>query len=74
MIEYCGKTYNERHGGPFDRGTADSWYSRPKDPHYFVGATAVTAKVEIKDMTESEVVEYLAGYEWNEDFGGKKEW
>jgi hypothetical protein len=74
FVEFMGNKYNSRHGGPFDRGTADSWYGRPKEPHYFVGATAVTAKVNIKDMTESEVVDYLAGYEWNEDFGGKKEW
>ena len=26
--------YDQRHGGPFDRGTADSYYRREFDPHY----------------------------------------
>ena len=29
---------NRRHGGPYDRGSADSYYRRPPRPHYFVGA------------------------------------
>jgi len=33
-IEYKGQVYDSRHGGPFDRGSADSWYSRPFNPHY----------------------------------------
>ena len=31
--------YDKRHGGPFDRGGADSYYGRGRNPHYFVGAT-----------------------------------
>ena len=74
FVEYMGNKYNSRHGGPFDRGTADSWYNRAKTPHYYVGDTAMSEKVEINDMTKEEIIEYLAGYEWNEDFGGKKEY
>lgn len=33
------KRYDERHGGPFDRGAADAYYRRPFNPHYFVGDT-----------------------------------
>ena len=31
-VEYKGKTYDDRHGGPFDRGSADSYYGRPFKP------------------------------------------
>ncbi len=74
MIEYNGKKYNNRHGGPFDRGTADSWYSRGENPHYFVGGTYMSTKVEKADMTEQDLADYMAGYEYNEKFGSKKEY
>ena len=28
------KKYDERHGGPWDRGSADSYYGRGSNPHY----------------------------------------
>ena len=34
-LEFEGVSYDARHGGPFDRGTADSYYSREFNPHYF---------------------------------------
>lgn len=66
--------YDQRHGGPWDRGTADSWYSRGFNPHYFKGASYMTERVGLADMTAEEIVAYSAGYQYNEDFGGKKEW
>ena len=30
---------NKRHGGPYDRGSADSYYQRGPRPHYFKGDT-----------------------------------
>ena len=69
---FRGVEYDARHGGPFDRGSADSWYSRPVSPHYFIGGSYDTPA--ITDLTPREVAEYLAGYDWNEEFGGKKEW
>lgn len=66
--------YDQRHGGPFDRGAADSYYSRPSDPHYYVGGTYMSDRVELKDMTPEELEAYNAGYEWNEQFGGKKDY
>ena len=66
--------YNTRHGGPFDRGAADSWYSRPFSPHYYVGETGMSDKVEMAQMTAEEITAYTAGYNWNEQHGGKKEW
>ena len=65
---------SKRHGGPWDRGSADSWYSRPLAPHYYVGDTGSSELVQQSGMTETEIAEYYAGYEWNEKFGGKKEW
>jgi hypothetical protein len=73
-IEYNGKVYDDRHGGPFDRGSADSYYGRPFSPHYFVGATYSTPEVTNSNMTQAEIEEYTAGYDYNEDIGDKKQW
>jgi hypothetical protein len=74
MITYKGQEYNNRHGGPFDRGSADSWYSRGINPHYYTGDTHSSTRLEAVDMSEKEIQDYLAGYAYNEEFGGKKEW
>ena len=66
------KNYDQRHGGPFDRGSADSYYNRPKKPHYYVGGTGTSA--EVTNLTESELEAYNAGYDWNEQFGDKKDY
>lgn len=68
------KLYDSRHGGAFDRGSADSWYSRPSEPHYYVGGTGTSQRIEADQMTADEIAAYLAGYEWNEKFGGKKDY
>jgi len=54
--------YDQRHGGPYDRGSADAYYERGYYPHYYVGATKQSARVELKDMTAEEIVAYTAGY------------
>ena len=66
--------YDERHGGPYDRGTADSYYGRDYNPHYFVGDTYNTPKIELAQMTAQEIVAYTAGYTNNEANGDHKEW
>ena len=66
--------YDQRHGGPFDRGSADSYYGRPYSPHYYQGATYSTVRVELSDMTAEEIVAYTAGYTENEQLGDKKQW
>lgn len=66
------KYYDQRHGGAFDRGRADSWYSRERNPHMFTGATYASLQISQADMTPQQVDDYLAGYEWNERHGGKK--
>lgn len=74
MIEFEGVVYNARHGGPFDRGSADSYYGRGINPHYYVGATAQSTRLEDVDMSEKEIADYMAGYAYNEKFGGKKDY
>lgn len=72
--EFEGNLYDQRHGGPFDRGAADSYYNRPYDPHYYVGDTYGSNRVNLIDMTAEEIVAYTAGYKFNEKFGDKKDW
>ena len=51
-----------RHGGPWDRGSADAYYRRPFQPHYFKGDTYNSERVERKDMSEEEIAAYTDGY------------
>ena len=67
-------TYDQRHGSPYDRGAADSYYNREYWPHYFVGDTHRTRRVDMAQMTAEEIVAYTAGYRDNEAVGNKKEW
>lgn len=60
-----------RHGSPEDRGSADAYYGRGYNPHYYVGDTLTSQRVGLQDMTPAEIVEYTRGYE-NED--DRKEW
>ena len=68
------KLYDERHGGPYDRGSADSYYRRGFNPHFYVGATYLSERVEKEQMTEEEIEAYCAGYFDNEALGEYKEW
>ena len=75
MITYEAKdNYDQRHGGAFDRGACDSYYNRPCNPHMFVGATYFSDEIVQSEMTASDIQAYLAGYQWNEQFGDKKQW
>ena len=58
-----------RHGGLYDRGSADSYYGRRKDPHWYPEGTGHGKKV--TDLTEEELEEYNKGYDENTDF---KDW
>jgi hypothetical protein len=64
--------YSERHGGPYDRGSADSYYGRGFKPHYFVGGTATSP--EVVDLTDEEIAAYTAGFNDNEASGNFKDW
>ena len=66
--------YDTTHGGAFDRGSADSWYNRPRDPHMWPEGTYKGTRIGKELMSNEEIQAYLAGYQWNEQFGGKKDW
>ena len=73
-VEFEGEEYDARHGGPFDRGAADSYYGRSFDPHFFIGATNTTPRVDRSEMSDRQVEEYYKGYAYNESTGDKKDW
>ena len=60
------------HGGLFDRGSADSYYGRPRDPHWWPEGTGHGKQV--TELNQAEIEEYLAGYDYNEQYGDKKSW
>ncbi len=62
----------ERHGSLYDRGMADSWYSRPENPHWYPNGSYNGEPV--TDLTVEEQLEYYKGYVHNERSGGKKQW
>lgn len=73
FVEVNGTVYNTNHGSPYDRGSADSWYDREKQPHYYPQGTGNGERVQLQAGTAA-FDEYIAGYDHNELFGGKKAW
>jgi len=74
VLNKIENVYDDVHGGPYDRGGADSYYGRAFDPHYWPQGTQKGARVEMKDMTPLEITAYTKGYNDNEDAGMFKEW
>ncbi len=64
----------EYHGSAADRGSADSWYRRPKDPHYWPTGTGHGERVEASEMTEGELDAYNNAYDENERQNNHKEY
>ena len=64
---------DERHGGPYDRGTADSYYGRDYNPHYFVGDSYNSPRVDLAQMSVQEIVAYTAGFRDNEQANNFKD-
>ena len=62
----------KRHGCLYDRGSADSYYGRPRDPHYG-GVGGDSGERVDQGLSIDEIKEYYAGYEYNERFCDKKE-
>jgi hypothetical protein len=63
---------DKSHGSPWDRGSADSYYHRPRNPHYYPEGNGLGDRCE--SLTPEQVRAYLAGYAWNEKYGDKKSW
>ena len=65
---------NRRHGGPYDRGSADSYYQRSFRPHYFVGDTHMSDEIQQSEMTFEEIQEYIRGWRENQAAQNFKDW
>lgn len=66
------KEFDTTHGGAFDRGSADSYYHRARNPHKWPAGTYHGEQV--TELDPAEVEAYHAGYDWNEEYGDKKDW
>lgn len=51
------------HGGPQDRGSADAYYHRGYDPHWYPSGTGKGNRIEVTRMTHAQIEEYKYGYE-----------
>ena len=65
---------DKRHGGPYDRGGADFYYSRIPATHYYVSGTYVSERIEEENMSPKEIEDYLFGYDEAARFGDSKVW
>ena len=63
-----------RHGGPYDRGAADSYYRRPRRPHFFTDATYNSDEIVEQFMTKQQIAEYNLGFDDNEAAANFKNW
>ena len=66
--------HSTRHGGAYDRGSADSYYRRGAKPHYYKGDTYSSEIVTEEQMTAEEIAAYYAGYDENERSGNFKDY
>ena len=57
---------NKAHGTPYDRGSADSYYQRAPNPHWYPMGTGNGRRIEEYDMSSEEITEYFVGYNENE--------
>lgn len=65
------KPWQERgYGSPYDRGSADAYYGRDYNPHWFAEGNFKVC-VSIKDMTPEQIEEYRLGYTEETD---RKDW
>ena len=62
----------KRHGCLYDRGSADSYYGRQPAPHY--GGVGGDSGERVRVHDKASVDEYMAGYNYNEQFGDKKDY
>ena len=62
------------HGSPNDRGGADSYYRRPRSPHWWPEGTCHGTMVGYKDMTPEQIDDYNEGFDDNEARGDFKDW
>lgn len=71
-VEVKAGKYSDAHGSPYDRGAADSWYQRPRNPHWYPNGTYNGEEIGIDSMSAQEIAAYHAGYTENEQRGDHK--
>ena len=60
-----------KHGSPMDLGSADRYYGRPYNPHWYPEGTGKGSRIELRDMSADEIVAYTKGYNEEEN---RKDW
>ena len=65
------QSFSTAHGSPRDRGSADRYYGRSFDPHYYPYGTGkgvpMGGRVHQVFMTEQQIAEYKDGWDNEED-------
>jgi len=51
------------HGSPQDRGSADRYYGRQYNPHYWPSGTGKGIRIDREQMTEEQIAEYTYGWD-----------
>lgn len=67
-LDYSIDAEYTRHGGAYDRGSADRYYGTPSggpEPHYYTGATGASDLITTGAMNPYEIAAYMQG--WNEE-------
>ena len=72
LVPFVPQFDRKQHGSLNDRGRADSYYGRPRDPHWYPKGSYNGDKV--TELSAEESAEYHAGYAYNEQHGDKKDW
>ena len=62
---------SNQNGSPRDRGSADRYYGRRYEPHYYPSGTEKGIRIDGVFMTEEQVTAYKNGWDNEED---RKEW
>jgi hypothetical protein len=66
--------YDRSHGSAFDRGSADAFYGRPKNPHKYPKGSYISPRIQLLDPIE--ISQYNEGYDgqnYRKDWGGGNE-
>ena len=56
-----------KHGSPQDRGAADAYYQRVRDPHFYIGKSVSGIRVPALEMTDAQIRDYYFGYDTEQD-------
>ena len=56
-----------KHGSPQDRGSADRYYGRMYDPHWYPQGTGNGVRITRAEMTKEQIAEYDYGWDNEEN-------